>query len=322
MYKYKLLIVKNRYDKKLSLNKYLNWFKENNLIEIVTEEIDTDFDVTTEKIKNATFSGVICGDDIYDKLRTVVPEGKYNAVVFIYGNDLNGIRVNVSKVLPLYAGTDLIQLCTLKDNGKALNHEIFHTFIHRLQRQQVMIEDPMDSVIVDGVIRAYYNNDVFDLKIKSNRTKAIERIGNNWDKVAKILVLDSKPIVKIKRVVDNGTETLGKLEYGNFTCKTLEKPYKDNQKNISCIPTGIYDVEYTFSPKFMKYTYEIKKVPNRTSIRIHSGNYFFDIEGCILLGSGFGDINKDGTMDILNSRSTVKSFEELMGKKPFTLVIS
>jgi len=188
MMQYKLLIVKNRYSKSLDFKKGLEWFKANTPLEIITEELITDFDVTTEKINNATYSGVICGDDIYPKLRTVIPEGKYHAVVFVYGNSLNGIRVNASKAYPLYPGTDLIQLSTLNDGGKSLNHEIFHTLFHRLQRQQIMVEDCMDSVIVNEKIYAYYNND--DLNAShSNRSIAMERISPYWDKVGNILVL-------------------------------------------------------------------------------------------------------------------------------------
>ena len=188
---YKLLIVKNRYTKKLNFSVGLDWFKKNTPIQMSIEEISTDFDVTTEKISNATYKGVICGDDIYPKLRTVIPEGKYHAVIFVYGNKLDGIRVNVAKQLPLYPGTDLIQLCQVTDKGKSLNHELFHTFFHRLQRQQIMIEDPMDSVVVDGILKHYFNNENLNSK-HSNRTIALDRLKPYWDKVLNILVLNTQ----------------------------------------------------------------------------------------------------------------------------------
>lgn len=195
---YKLLLVKNRFSGKVNLTTGLEWFKKNTPIDVVVvDEMITDFDVTPETTSNATI-GVknkvyVVADDIYPKLKTKIPEGKYNAVVFMYGNDMPGIRVNTSKILPLYPGTDLIQLVATNDGGKILNHEIFHSFIHRLQRQQVMIEDPMDAVLVDGVWKYYYNNENMDAK-PSNRSIAIERIGNNWDKVANILVLKQPSI--------------------------------------------------------------------------------------------------------------------------------
>ncbi len=319
---YKILFVRNRIKGKFKLKKYLDWFKKNTPLEIVTEEIETDFDVTTEHISNATYKGVVCGDDIYPKLRTVVPEGKYHAVVFIYGNKLEGIRVNVAKTLPLYRGTDLIQLCTLGDNGKSLNHEIFHTFFHRLQRQQVMIEDPMDFVVHEGVGRPYFNNSSLNEK-PSNRSVALERLAPYWDKVAHIdyvAPVDSNTVT-ITRDQDNGWQTVGKLQIGNFICYTLEKPWALNMKNVSCIPKGTYQCRYSFSPKFIKYTYEILNVSDRSSIRIHSGNFFFDIQGCILLGDSYRDINADGKVDILNSKVTVKKLEDLLERKDFTLVI-
>src|SRR3990167_7609997 len=196
MNQYKLLIVKNRYTKSLDLKKGLDWFKNNTPLEMTTEEISTDFDVTTFQIQNATYKGVICGEDIYPKLRTVVPEGKYHAVVFVYGNSLNCIRMNVAPFMPLYPGTDLIQLVKLNDYGKALNHEIFHTFIHRLQRQQIMVEDPMDAVVVNGEIEYYFNNTNLDAK-PSNRTIALERIAPYWDKIKNILVLTPVPPVGV-----------------------------------------------------------------------------------------------------------------------------
>ena len=82
---YKLLLVKNRYTKTLNFKKGLEWFKINTPLDvIIADEISTDFEVTTEKISNATYSGVICGDDIYPKLRTVIEEGKY-----LYGRGAN-----------------------------------------------------------------------------------------------------------------------------------------------------------------------------------------------------------------------------------------
>ena len=127
--------------------------------------------------------------------------------------------------------------------------------------------------------------------------------------------------VTITRKSDNGVEILGRLTTEGFSCKTLERPYKDNKPMISAIPKGNYEVKWTFSPKMLHYTYQVINVPTRSGIRIHKGNYFFDIEGCILLGSAYTDLNKDGKLDIINSTTTIKAFEYFMNKEPFLLQI-
>ena len=80
---YKILIIKNRYKGMVNIATYIDWFKKFTPIEIVSETITTDFDVTTMKMSNETFSGVACGPDIIQKLQSIVPEGKYNSVVFL-----------------------------------------------------------------------------------------------------------------------------------------------------------------------------------------------------------------------------------------------
>lgn len=132
-------------------------------------------------------------------------------------------------------------------------------------------------------------------------------------------------VVRIKRSLSDSKQTLGVLSVdiggASFSCKTLELPWKNNEKNVSCIPRRIYDVKQTFSYKFMKFTYEILNVPNRSGIRMHSANYFYQLLGCISLGNGLQDLNGDGEIDVVNSRNTVVAFERFMKKGAFTLII-
>ena len=135
---------------------------------------------------------------------------------------------------------------------------------------------------------------------------------------------DFKPDLTITRLSDNGIECLGQLRIGNqpyaWGCDTLERSYKNNQKNISAIPTGNYQVKKTFSLKF-GFVYEVQNVPNRTAIYLHEGNFFFNSEGCILLGSLPQDINKDGQVDLINSKLIRQAFQKYMGWKTFNLKI-
>lgn len=131
--------------------------------------------------------------------------------------------------------------------------------------------------------------------------------------------------VTITRGTEDTKETLGslvaKVGGATFSCKTLELPYIHNQINVSCIPKGTYQCVYAYKPNSKRYCYQIQNVSGRTGIFIHVGNFFSDLKGCIALGSGQGDINNDGEIDVTNSVATIASFEGFMQKKPFTLII-
>lgn len=79
---------------------------------------------------------------------------------------------------------------------------------------------------------------------------------------------------------------------GKPICNTLEPYHRDNQKNVSSIPTGQYICKPYNSEKY-KNTYEVTGVQNRTSILFHSGNWDDDTMGCIILGESFGTIGND-----------------------------
>lgn len=78
--------------------------------------------------------------------------------------------------------------------------------------------------------------------------------------------------------------TIGRLNYAGQYFFTVERPWKDNEPNISCIPTGNYQMGRVDSPKFGPDTWEIRDVPGRTHILIHVANTADDVLGCIGLG--------------------------------------
>ena len=81
---------------------------------------------------------------------------------------------------------------------------------------------------------------------------------------------------------------IGKLYLNSeFYGHTLELAWKDNQKRVSCIPKGVYEVKKRHTQK-SKYKYEhlhILDVPDRELILMHIGNYPKNSKGCILLGN-------------------------------------
>jgi len=85
---------------------------------------------------------------------------------------------------------------------------------------------------------------------------------------------------------------------------SLELPWLNNQKYISCIPKGSYKAKKHNSPNFGECLW-IQDVPNRSEILVHKGNYYTDILGCVLIGTGLSDINKDGEIDVVSSKTAI-----------------
>lgn len=85
---------------------------------------------------------------------------------------------------------------------------------------------------------------------------------------------------------------------------TIELPDNGNQKNVSCIPEGKYEVHKITSPSRGK-CFHVQNVPGRSEILIHIGNYAAgthpDTKGCILPGLSYTDVNQDGFIDIAES---------------------
>ncbi len=100
---------------------------------------------------------------------------------------------------------------------------------------------------------------------------------------------------------------------------TLELGWKDNKRNISCIPKGEYTVVKRYSRKF-KHHFHVTGVEGRSYILIHKGNYYTDIRGCILVGTDFKNINGDHLLDVINSNTAMDKLLELMPDK-FKLTI-
>ena len=94
------------------------------------------------------------------------------------------------------------------------------------------------------------------------------------------------------------TYTIGELFINgkkfSETCEDKDRGLKDSMplseikaKKIyskTAIPTGVYSVQITYSPRFKKAMPILCNVRGFSGIRIHSGNTAEDTEGCILCG--------------------------------------
>lgn len=90
----------------------------------------------------------------------------------------------------------------------------------------------------------------------------------------------------------DGTNGILQCE-GKIICKTIELPWKNNERGVSCIPEGRYFIRKRYSPKF-KWHLEVVGVKNRSYILFHpANNALTELNGCIapvtkLSGPGLG----------------------------------
>ena len=104
--------------------------------------------------------------------------------------------------------------------------------------------------------------------------------------------------------------TNGKLECeGKFISCTIELPWKNNEKRVSCVPEGKYLLRKRYSAKF-HWHLEVVDVADRSLILIHpANNALRELNGCIapvtkLSGPGLG----------LQSRQALAKLKDLVYK--------
>lgn len=120
--------------------------------------------------------------------------------------------------------------------------------------------------------------------------------------------------IKLKRISapqGTGACTLGVLidEKEIPICVSLELPWRDNIRNISCIPSGSYVCTRYLSKKFGE-CFIVNDVKNRAGILFHAGNTSDDIEGCIALGIYFSSLT--GRPSIVESKKAVTKFMAML----------
>ena len=136
--------------------------------------------------------------------------------------------------------------------------------------------------------------------------------------------------LELIRIANRPTYCIGKLYIdGVWFCDTIEDTdrglddsmsvdeiLKKKIKGETAIPTGIYKIEITYSPKYKRMMPLILGVKGYSGIRIHSGNTSKDTEGCLLVGKN----TKVGM--VTDSRNTYQRlFAKLQNAKDITIEI-
>ena len=100
---------------------------------------------------------------------------------------------------------------------------------------------------------------------------------------------------------------------------TMEQPWRENTRFVSCIPADLYICRAYSSAKF-KDVYEIQGVMGRNNILLHKGNYIEDTAGCVMVAEKFELFGDEAV--IADSRGGFDDLHELVKReKEWRLVI-
>lgn len=98
---------------------------------------------------------------------------------------------------------------------------------------------------------------------------------------------------------------------------TLERRWKNNERNVSCIPTGEWMLKRTIYHRHGYETFEVI-CPPRERVLFHLGNINDDTHGCIITGEQYEPVlNKvTGLIEpgVLASGPAFKQFMKYMGE--------
>jgi hypothetical protein len=104
-------------------------------------------------------------------------------------------------------------------------------------------------------------------------------------------------------------------------CNTIELPWRNNQRQVSCIPEGRYELKMRLTPRFGAHFW-LQNVPGRSMILLHAFNDALkESKGCIapvsrITGEG------QGTFSRVTLEELVKMvYPELEKRKPVFLTI-
>ncbi len=125
------------------------------------------------------------------------------------------------------------------------------------------------------------------------------------------------PVVEIDRWYRSGDCTLGHLIAGDYRCFTLELPWRNNRRGVSCIPIGRYQARKYASPRHGQVLL-LDGVPDRAWIEVHAGNYTRQVRGCILVGEAVTHLDGDGIPDVARSRAALR---KLLKRLPDEVVV-
>ena len=109
--------------------------------------------------------------------------------------------------------------------------------------------------------------------------------------------------------------------HNQFLGFTIELPWRENKRNISCIPEGKYELKARFSEKF-KHHLQLENVPGRSLILLHPANDALkELEGCIAPVTQLTGIGKGLSSRLLMQKVVASCYQAFERKEKVFLII-
>lgn len=125
---------------------------------------------------------------------------------------------------------------------------------------------------------------------------------------------DNESTLRLHRFAYSPVGTFGSLTLASDAdvMYTVERPWLENNRRISCIPEGLYRCRSRMFNRGGYETFEITDVPGRSEILFHVANVSSDVNGCVGLGSYLGCVN--GQWGVMSSREAFSRFMAYVGR--------
>lgn len=148
-------------------------------------------------------------------------------------------------------------------------------------------------------------------------------------------------IIVIRRSQSTPDGTPGRLTTdAGFSCDTLELPWADNRRGVSCIKPDSYIGWVWRSPSMGRSVVRLEDKHGRRDCLIHNGNFagdqdidadhdgkadkFTQVRGCTLVGMGFGILprpdGKGHQFGVLSSKDTLARLVAHLGSSQHTFI--
>lgn len=181
----KILVVRNnlKIDITPEVEKALTYHKLHTPLTYEIEYLDTNLTLKYKEWNANHFWGTM---GTKEQLVSLIPEGKYQTVIFLYDNTSGQQVTGWTYWQPLYPNTKITEIPVIPGTedwlSHAIQHELMHIYCRIVWNDQLTFNDSMDSSIINGVLIPYYK-DSDPNAIDGNFARTFANLKPFWSKI-------------------------------------------------------------------------------------------------------------------------------------------